>query len=524
MDANRDGRGLSRRTLLKLGVVGAAGSTLRLFDRAAWPLERLAHSTPSGLPEIQFALGDYIGPAETIEGVRFRFGPVFTKFVTARLTRTPTPADQRILADALDTIEDNYEFGPDGVFVITSYGLPYFDRLDPELVADHMPRLEDDGDRFALEEAEPSPTDVSDDNPDVTKERFEVPVRIEQNDLLFTIRSDDLEIATAVEDWLAGSNRLGGRTVPSPDVGDLLDLNEGRVMFVQRGMPRRLADEAELVFADRIHPESPMWMGFADQQVSGSGPPEITTFDGTSSARFTTTRSDDYFSGGSVQHLSHVILDLEQFYLGEADAEEEEDEDEFFVERVQYMFRSTPPPSEGFEDQFTDGGGPAFLPNAFHGVDDAERGARGIGTPEGERRIGHVTALQRSSRAADGTPVHVRVDGPGFDDFDVPDGSRQPKLQFSIFVPTAKFFADMRRNQAAQDLVERHEVPEEDNGLERFLTATRRQNFLVPPRRHRAFPLVDEGPVTSEPEAPPRPTGGRPPPTPAPRRPRTPRP
>jgi hypothetical protein len=33
---------------------------------------------------------------------------------------------------------------------------------------------------------------------------------------------------------------------------------------------------------------------------------------------------------------------------------------------------------------------------------------------------------------------------------------------------------------------------EEDNGLERFLTATRRQNFLVPPRRHRAFPLVEE--------------------------------
>jgi hypothetical protein len=30
-----------------------------------------------------------------------------------------------------------------------------------------------------------------------------------------------------------------------------------------------------------------------------------------------------------------------------------------------------------------------------------------------------------------------------------------------------------------------------DNGLERFLTATRRQNFLVPPRRHRAFPLIE---------------------------------
>lgn len=29
----------------------------------------------------------------------------------------------------------------------------------------------------------------------------------------------------------------------------------------------------------------------------------------------------------------------------------------------------------------------------------------------------------------------------------------------------------------------------EDDGLERFITATRRQNFLIPPRRNRAFPL-----------------------------------
>ncbi len=516
MGAKPGGRGISRRELLKLGAVGAAGSSLRFMDRVAWPLQRLAHTAPAALPEIQFAIGDYIGPAETIEGVRFRFGPTFTKFVTGRLTRNPTPDDQQRLADALDTIEEHYPFGPEGVFVITAYGVPYFDRFAPELVADHMPRLDDDADRFALEEAVVAPTDLSDLNADVTKERFQVPVRIEQNDVLFTIRSDDLEIATAVEDWLAGSNRLAGRTVRSPDLGELLELNEGRAMFVQRGMPRRLADEAELRYADRVHPESPMWMGFADQQVSASGPAEITTFDGNASARLTSTRSGDYFSGGSIQHLSHVILDLEQFYLGSdlpKEEGEEADEDETYLERVQYMFRSTPPPHEGYEDQFTDGGGPAFLPNAFQGVDDADRGARGIGTPEGERRLGHVATLQRSSRAADGTPVHIRVDGPGFDELDVPDGSRQPKLQFSAFVPTAKFFADMRRNQAAVDLAARHDVPAEDNGLERFLTATRRQNFLVPPRSRRAFPLVEEDrrgrseppPVTSEPEAPPPP-------------------
>jgi hypothetical protein len=40
-------------------------------------------------------------------------------------------------------------------------------------------------------------------------------------------------------------------------------------------------------------------------------------------------------------------------------------------------------------------------------------------------------------------------------------------------------------------LVKRYGVDSSDNGLERFMTVTRRQNFLVPPRRHRAFPMLE---------------------------------
>ena len=127
----------------------------------------------------------------------------------------------------------------------------------------------------------------------------------------------------------------------------------------------------------------------------------------------------------------------------------------------------------------------------FQGPNDALKNAAGINTFEGEHRMGHVAALQRSSRAADGAPIHIRMDGPGFDSMDVPNGSNQPKLQFTVFVPTADFFTKMRRNQASLDLVKKYRVPAEDNGLERFITATRRQNFLVPPRRHRAFPLLE---------------------------------
>lgn len=90
------------------------------------------------------------------------------------------------------------------------------------------------------------------------------------------------------------------------------------------------------------------------------------------------------------------------------------------------------------------------------------------------------------------------MDGPGFDTLDVPDvivrpgrSGNVPKLQFTAFVPTADFFDTMRRGQAALNLQTQFAVDPLDNGLERFLTTTRRQNFLVPPRRNRAFPLVE---------------------------------
>lgn len=88
--------------------------------------------------------------------------------------------------------------------------------------------------------------------------------------------------------------------------------------------------------------------------------------------------------------------------------------------------------------------------------------------------------------------LRLRIDGPGFDAVDVPDRTRQPKLQFGMFAPTADHFATMRDRQASVDPAARYRVPGQDNALERFLTGTRRQNFPVPSRRHRAFPLVEE--------------------------------
>ncbi|MGH2508434.1 MAG: hypothetical protein ACRDHZ_13700, partial [Ktedonobacteraceae bacterium] len=117
----------------------------------------------------------------------------------------------------------------------------------------------------------------------------------------------------------------------------------------------------------------------------------------------------------------------------------------------------------------------------------------------------HEFALQRSSRAQDGTALHIRNDGPGLSSLDVPDGSTVATLEFTIFVPTSDFFQAMRVNAASLDLVKEGQnggtgtsVPpgieaadSGDDGLERFTSATRRQNFLIQPRRHRSFPLLE---------------------------------
>ena len=338
-----------------------------------------------------------------------------------------------------------------------------------------VPRLASDNTRFVLEEAIPSPTDVSPVNPTITKLTYNVPVRIEQNDLLFTLRSDNVDNLWDVMAFLGGSNRLGGEHVPSPKLSTGLTFTSARVMFVQQGLPRTVADNNKLAFAPYVNPQSPMWMGFADQQVNASAPAQNVTFVGGGGISMTTAEPGDYFDLGSMQHLAHDILDMMQWF--DMTPTTTPGDDGTFLEHVQYMFRADPPPAMGNANQFIDGGGPAFLPNVFQGFDDAAKSAQGIGTlPEAgapQHRMGHISTLQRSSRTASGAPIHLRMDGPGFDAMDVPDASEQPKLQFTVFVPSADFFATMRRNAASLDLAAKFGVATSDNGLERFITATR---------------------------------------------------
>src|SRR5262249_25537297 len=158
---------------------------------------------------------------------------------------------------------------------------------------------------------------------------------------------------------------------------------------------------------------------------------------GSPSARETTARRGDPYDNGSILHLSHLVEDLEAFYAEPAS------------ERVQLMFRSNPAPASR-----------VYLENAFRDAGDAERAVAATG------RVGHGAAVKRPARAADGTPLHIRLDGPGFDALDVDAPS--PKLHFAMLVPSSDRFARLRQRQG--------ELKVERNGIERFIRATRRQN------------------------------------------------
>jgi len=409
---------------------------MALFEALAWTPQRLAMAanTPS---DIQFDIGAFVHPAQTFNdgagNVVADFGVTFTLFGPARLTRRPNGIDQFNLHEALETIEQFFPFSPAGAFVFTLYGLPYFNRLPQSVVAANMPRLASNTSRFVLEESPAFPTDVSTQNPNIAKDRFSVPVRIETNDVLFEMRSDNLNNLTNILAWLQGSNNLNGFFKPSPNFNGLFNFDTPRVMFVQPGLPRKVADNAFANFRQgnllyeyhtRINPDSPMVMGFADQQVNASaaGPDVIFASTG-AGAGLTTARAGDYFDNGAIAHFSHDIDDLFQFYsLPNQDSRRPEGEP--FTERVQYMFRANQLgtadglPSDGNTDQFTNGGGPAFINNVFQGADSAAREAADAGgvfgpnnatkdaTFGGGNRIGHIAGLQRSGRTADGRPLH----------------------------------------------------------------------------------------------------------------------
>jgi hypothetical protein len=417
--------------------------------------------------------------------------PVYNDVFTAKLAagttwnKTALVNAQKRLEAALAMVEKPYPSTAAGLTIVVAWGLPYFRNRVPGPWQAKGPRDLDPnlplvgGQRqFAVLDAIRFPSD-----PATTV--------LESNEIAFKIRSDKQSIVQSVETQLFAD--------PSSRayVGDLFDLTSKRIGFAGRGFgttsaAKTLALAAGVAGAASIPDRAQLMMGFTSTQPDALGPDNIVSFETLKGV--TDQWPSGYFAHGCAMHLSHLNLDIVSWY-GKS-----------YADRVQRMFSPSTtvvPP-----------GGTVTVPNGAAQVVTLQQ----VKDQAAQGLLGHNSALQPATRlGADvvdnygrlrkkGSAVPERED---FNTLDDPfswyvdgDGNVQqppvnrPGLHFAVFVPTSNKFHIARKSMDGvmpdgTDLRTQYGLTDEKIGFNKEMEATHRQNYLVPPRAHRSFPLAE---------------------------------
>jgi hypothetical protein len=408
-------------------------------------------------------------------GVEIVVPTLHHQIVTAKvnLDRAELPDAQRQLGEILQRLDDDYEGTPAGLAVTVAWGLPYFRRYAPDAAERHLPidRRASTTSRpqRALVDAIRFPSDPED-------------TILESNDVAFLLRSDRFEHIQA------GTKALTEGTAGFLAPTSIRKGFAGGGFEGGKGLPKAIAQAAGVPGADLIPDGSELFLGFTSTQRHALGPPRIVNFE---TLGYVDLGPGAYFRGGTHMHLSHVFEDLEAWYLNFD-----------FAERVDTTFR----PRLAVEP------GTKTVPQPATAA-ASEADVRGDFRRFGA--IGHSSSMQSTSRlqrdvmGADGTLYRRGTAIPQRADFNTLDNpffwSSEPErdgmergpaagLHFVVFNPTSD---DFRRNRLAMDgvLPDGSPIPIEPRargqGLNSILRTTHRQNFLVPPRRHRSFPLAE---------------------------------
>jgi hypothetical protein len=387
--------------------------------------------------------------------------PRHHQLVTANIRAGDLYAAQGELSDALDELDRRYDQTPAGLGVTLAYGLPYFERHVPEAWRVHAPH-----DIRARKPALLPPRRFPSDPPDTL---------LEHNEVAILLRSDtQAHIADAAQQLFTKLS--------------LFDVTSIRRGFVGGGLPKKMSMVAGVPGADLVPEDAQLFLGFTSTQKDALGPGVIANLE---TLGFVDLGPKHYFRQGTHVHVSHLFEDLEAWYLNFD-----------FDERAATAFR----PGRPVRDGTLTVAQPVRRAASSRSV---ERDFRRQG------RIGHSSSIQASSRlqhhhAADdgtfypkGTAIPQRAD---FNTLDNPfawsahtgaDGMQpgpRAGLHFVVFNPTSD---DFNRNRLAMDgvLPDGTRLPlsarARQQGFNSILRTTHRQNFLVPPRRHRAFPLAE---------------------------------
>ncbi len=482
---------LSRRAFLRraaglsIGAISARGiysflDTVAAFERPA------ASTTATARRQEQYLVDD----VETIvdNGVKVIIPPLYHEIITARLAFAPGAAAliaaQGRLEAALRLVEAPYAPTPAGLTLVVGWGLPYFRSY---LAADLVERMLPTDLQYSAATGKRQPVLL--DAIRFPGDRDEM--LVEQNAVVFLFRSDSQATVAAAERAL-----FEDETSPAY-VGDLFALTSVRKGFVGRGfgsrsIAKQLALAANIPGADQIPDQAQLMMGFTSTQHGALAPGNLVSFETVPGA--TDQWPNGYFVGGCCMHLSQLFSDLAQWYGRFTPAE-----------RVARMF----------SPRTFAGPNVVTIPN-----DAAHRSSLAdvVQDAASYSMLGHNATLQQANRlAADivdnygrawpaGTPISLRDDFNTLDnpfawtsnpDLDQYSAVPAAGLHFVSFTATSQQFHAMRLAMAGvmpdgtNLRASPYNIADTANGINQVIRAMHRQNFLIPPRARRSFPLAE---------------------------------
>jgi hypothetical protein len=500
---------LSRRRLLAGGTLAAALASAGIYELIDSLVEqRKTEASPTGkpLPPEQYAIPSPRRIMDNGSGIASPTGtipvlipPLHNHVITAKLNVPAKAKDlleaQHRLETAIQQLERRFPPPPGGVGVVVAWGLPYFRHYIPAIgkqshyfragtsYPDYLPvDLVTSKQRgrtvYAIQEARTFPSD-------------EPPpgfgaVRLEHNDVAVLLRSDSLDNIMAATNALFGSR--------SGEAGDLFKVTSIRRGFTggghtgKQGLASKLATAAKIPGAESIPRQSPIFLGFTTTIQGAESSKPVSNLEALPG--WTDQWPNGYFKHGTVMPLSHLFQDLTAWYSHNFRT---------YADRVQAMFRpglsfapgtvSADPSIEGEKDVLED-----IQKRHAYGHNGSMQPVNRLQT-ETTSNYGHVypvgTAVtNRGDFATLDNPFHYTSD-PAADHY-----SRQKAagLHFLLFAPTTETF---NRIRLAMD----GEYPDgrtapfsprsRSAGLNSVVHTTHRQNYLIPPRAHRSFPLAE---------------------------------
>jgi hypothetical protein len=414
----------------------------------------------------------------TDNGVVVNVPPLYHQVVTATLATGTTAAALQAAQAALETVLADLEnekvltYTPAGLGIAVGWGLSYFQLPALQAVASANVPLDltappgGGQNQSVLLPAVQFGTDPAD-------------VILEDNDVVFVMASDSLaNIATGYSTIFDGA---------AADLFSVTSIRKGFVDATQLGgsgqsLTKQFAVANGLAGSASIPDQAQLFLGFTSTQRSAIGPSTIANFE---SLGMTNQTKNSYFAYGTTLALSHLFEDLATWYGNP------------YGQRVSFAFRpeiadSTP-------------AGTLTIPESTADIESARqrgRDAQQFGTVGHSASMQPVSRLQKATKGfAKGTPIPVRAD---FNTVDNPfsyssDPSRDnyssnpaAGVHFLSYVPSSFYFETLRRAMDGPPGRGGPPAPPWEKFVHAAaISASHRQNFLVPSRSHRSFPLAE---------------------------------